>query len=229
MTKWVEAFEGSKIYVCAYEFPAFGPANALAIESSPGAIAILSPPPSPDDETINQLRSMGEVTSIIISNIGHRGGYRDWLKVFPNASLLAPESAHAHLIRLGTKEPLNALEDLDCQAGITIVGASQSKVSGTWVKSELGNRNVVFVDELMINIDSRPNSLLSRLTFWLTGTRPGLGENKVFSKMLTKDASQLKADLKSFIASDDPVLIPAHGSMISDLVEVDAALQILEQ
>ncbi len=223
---WVESAPCTRVFVHAYDFKKFGPANAVAFDLGSGGFALLSAPPNPPGDVVSSLDDKGELEALIISNLGHIAGYSHWLAMKPSLTVYAPDDILEKLPRLGVETPVRPLSELETGAGVRVMSAVGTRVGGTWMRSELGARPVVFLDEIIINMRTKPRSLLARLAFWATGTKPELTVNRVFELALCGDGALLKKTALELL-DGDCIIIPAHGAPLASSWEVDGARTLL--
>ena len=223
---WAEMFEGSGVHIRPYVFDRFGPANSLLLEYKEGHCAILSPPPGPDNALVENARSKGTVDALIISNLGHTAGYEDWRKNFPDARLYAARDCIPLLNRLKPADEFLPVTTLDFRPNIEAIEAPGTRTGSVLIRSRLGQRSVVFVDELLINLNEPVKPLFMRFMFAITGTMTGLSINKVFRRFLVRDQQEL-ADTVLSLLENDPVCIPAHGDPITELNDLNRARMLL--
>lgn len=224
--EWKEVFEGGGVHVHTYLFEKFGPANALLLEYKENQCAILSPPPAPDPQLVDQARSKGDVNALIISNLGHTAGYRDWRQIFPEARIYASSECIPLLERMKLEETFYPISELPVRAEIEFIEAPGTRTGSLLLRSQLAERSVVFVDEVLINLQEPVKPLFIRLMFFITGTRTGLCRNNVYWRFLTTDRRQL-ADAILSLLENDPVCIPAHGELITETEQLRRARAIL--
>lgn len=223
---WREASPGSGVYVHEYDFRKFGPANSLAVLTGAGRLAVVSPPPAPGASLLNALARIGRVEAIVIPNIGHTAGQREWRAHFPAASLYAPDDIAPMLENLKI-EGAKKLSSLGAPEGVRFIAAPGSRTGATFVISALGARPVVYLDEILITMKGRPRGLMMKILFAVFGVGKGASVNRVFVKMLCKDPSTLKAAARGLLAGD-PVILPAHGPAIIAPQAVRAAMRLLD-
>jgi len=224
--KWIEMSEGSGIHVCPYVFGKFGPSNSLLLEYRPNHCAIVSPPPNPDRTLVERAASKGEIDVLIISNLGHTAGYKDWQKMFPNVRLYASSDCIPLLKRLRPDDVFQPISELIFRNGLEHIEAPATRTGSVLIRSQLGERPVVFVDELLINLKEPIKPFFMRFMFAITSTRTGLSINNVFHRFLVSDRQKL-ADCVLSLLEDDPVCIPAHGGPIVDLAVLKRARMLL--
>jgi len=224
--KWIKTSEGSRIHVCAYVFDKFGPSNSLLLEYRRGHCAIISPPPDPDQTLVEHAISKGEIDALIISNLGHTAGYKDWQTIFPNARLYASSECIPLLKRLKPDDEFQPMSELIFRHGLEHIEAPETRTGSVLIRSELGARPVVFVDELLINLNEPVKPFFMRFMFAITRTKTGLSINNVFHRFLVRDRQKL-ADRVLSLLEDDPICIPAHGDPIVDLNVLNRARMLL--
>ena len=213
--RWQEVVESSGVHLCTYVFEKFGPANALLLEYSNGRCAIISPPPTPDPTLIEYAKSKGEIDALIVSNLGHTAGYKDWQTIVPEARLYATSDCIPLLKRLKPVDVFMPVSDLEFRSGMECFGAPGTRTGSLLMRSRLGERPVVFVDEILMNLNEPIKPLFMRFMFALTRTRTGLSLNNVFRLFLTSDRKKLTEAARTLL-EDGPICIPAHGDPISD-------------
>ena len=225
---WTNVSEGSGVHICPYVFEKFGPSNSLLLEYKEGRCAILSPPPEPDRNLIEHAGSKGSIDSIVVSNLGHTAGYKDWQKAFPEARLYAASDCIPLLKRLKPDDLFHPVTELECRLGVELIEAPGTRTGSVLMRSQLGERCVVFVDELLINLEEPIKPWFMRLMFAITGTKTGISINKVFRQFLVSDRQRL-VDAVLSILEDDPVCIPAHGDPIVDINDLERIRRLLSR
>jgi len=224
--EWTEVIAGSGVHINQYVFKKFGPANALLLEYKERHCAILSPPPNPDPSLLEYAKLKGDVDTLIISNLGHTAGYREWLEIFPHAQLYASSDCISLLKRLKPEDEFHPVSDIECQVGFECFEAPGTRTGSVLVRSTLGARSVVFIDEVLINLQEPIKPFFMKILFSITGTRTGLGFNNVFRLFLTSDLRKL-ADTILIQLKDNPICIPAHGDLIIDTEVLQQARALL--
>jgi len=224
--EWTEVVADSGVHIHKYVFKKFGPANALLLEYKDRHCAILSPPPKPDPSLLEYAKLKGDVDALIVSNLGHTAGYREWLDVFPRAQLYASNDCIPLLKRLRPEDKFHPVSDIEFQPGFECFEAPGTRTGSVLVRSTLGARSVVFVDEVLINLEEPIKPFFMKLMFAITGTRTGLGFNNVFRFFLTSDRRRL-ADAILIQLQDNPVCIPAHGDVVIDTELLQQARALL--
>ena len=225
--EWHEVVTGGGIHICTYLFEKFGPANALLLEYEKGHCAILSPPPKPNSAVVEFARSRGDIDALIISNIGHTAGYKDWQQIFPNAKLYTAQECIPFLNRLKPEDLFHPISEIPFQNGIVCYEAPGTRSGSVLVHSQLTERSVVFVDEILINIQKPIKPIFMRIMFAMTGTKTGLSVNHVYRLFLTKDDRKLRQFILELL-QDDPVCIPAHGDLFRDPEMLQRARMLLK-
>lgn len=222
---WQEVIESSNVWV--YEYGANGyKANAIAIPLDDDALAIISPPTGLSEADFAAIDSKGKVTALIAPHSGHDLGQAEWQTRYPAAIPYAPTTAIEQLKPIAGR-PFIPLAKLSA-APVEFREVPGTKKGGTIAISQWGERAVVYLDELVSNWTSLPNSW-TRLLFWLTGSAPGLKINRVYANLLCSD---LQAVAQSVLKAldGDPAIVLAHGVPLAhpgDAVRVRALVEPL--
>lgn len=204
---WQQLIEGNNIWY--YEYTANGyKANAIAFPLDDHALAIVSPPVGLLDADFATLDAIGQVTALIAPHSGHDLGQAEWQSRYPQAISYAPTTALAQLKPIGGR-PFTPLSTLSAP-NVEFREVAGTKKGGTLAISQQGERPVVYLDELVINWSSLPDSW-TKLLFWLTGSAPGLKINQVYVKLLCSDVKAVAQTVLDVLV-DDPVIVPAHGT-----------------
>lgn len=223
---WKEVIRGSGLYVHTYLYKKFGQVNSVAIQIGQGGLALVSPPPAPSEAVISELLSLGELRHLVIPNVGHLSGVDAWRHRFTKARIHAPEIAIPLLPRLGVTCEVEPLSHIETETGLGIIDVPGARMGSTYVHSTKGDQPVAYLDEIIINIKTRPRSLINKLAFLITGTKPRLTVNKVFAKTLCSDPQSVKRRALSLIA-DDSVVVPAHGDIVFEAESIDRIRDLL--
>lgn len=224
MAQWHECAPGAGVYRAAYDAASFGEATALAIWLEEGGWAVLSPPPEPGEDLHEPLLRRGPVRALILPNIAHRSGVADWLAAHPGASLYAGAS-HAEALSGLVKHSVHPIADSPLGEGVRIREAPGTRTGSIFMEVRRAGRSVVYLDEVVITMTARPRGWLTRVLFALTGTRPGLGLNKLFLRALCEDSKAHLAAAAELCAQADIVCV-AHGPPLSG-ADLDAARRLL--
>lgn len=216
---WTECAPGSGVYRLSYTYPAFGEVTSLAFRLESGRWAILSPPPKPGPDVMAFFDQEG-VEALVAPNFAHLSGLRDWLERYPEARFYAADRVLEGAQRLAKVEP-RPVSALKPEAGIEVIEAPGTRCGSIWLSSSTGDAKVVYLDEILITMNARPATWFSRLMFRISGTRPGLGLNRLFLKTLCDDpVAHLRGALA--LADGAGVICVAHGPSIAaeaDLVK----------
>lgn len=226
-TDWAEVAPGSGIHQKVYDG---GPtvANAFAIRLDGERIAILSPNTDPTEADFATVGALGEVVALVSPNAMHTLGLRAWAERFPSAGRYGPPEALKKLGGLGVGD-FAAASTLDCDDAIRIVVGPSAKLGSVQIRSERGERPVVYCDELVGNQVAPAKHPVFRFLFWLTKSAPGLTVNHFYSRMFVRDRGEAARATLSLL-DGDPVLVFAHGAPVTSadgLAEVRSQLSAL--
>ena len=221
---WQEVGEGNSAWFYEYDF--FQPkykyhykANALALLLNERQLAIVSPPSGQSKEDFETIDSRGTVAVLVAPNAGHDAGLAQWQTRYPDAVLYAPIRALENLRTYGRPfVPLAQLLARNVEFRETPDGREAISIARS------GKRPVVYLGELVMNGDSLP---VARLRFWLTGRRPGIRINSVYSKNLGSDR-QMVAQAVLEALKGEPVVVLAHGAPLVDHHDVANARALVE-
>ncbi|MEE4207771.1 MAG: hypothetical protein V2I43_00710 [Parvularcula sp.] len=209
---WTECAPESGVYRSSYTYPAFGEVTSLAFRLESGRWAIFSPPPKPEPDAMAFFDREG-VEALVAPNFAHLSGLRDWLKRYPEARFHAADRVLGGAHRLAKIEP-RPVSALKPEAGIELIEAPGTRCGSVWLRSCKGDTKVVYLDEILITMNARPARWFSRLIFRMSGTRPGLGLNRLFLKTLCDDpGAHLRGALE--LADGANVVCVAHGPAIA--------------
>lgn len=204
---WQEVIKGSNVWV--YEYVANGyKTNAVAILLNGNDLTIVSPPTGLTAADLAAIEAKGQVTALIAPHSGHDLGQAEWQTRYPNALSYAPTAALSQLNSTGLRSftPLSKLS----AAKAEFREVPGTKKGGTIAVVHWGERPVVYLDELVINWSSLPDSW-TRLLFWLTGSAPGLKVNRVYSNVLCPDKQAVAQTVLEALQGDSAIVL-AHGT-----------------
>lgn len=223
---WETIDEKAKIYRRVYSVREFGgPANCLAFAYGDG-LAVVSPGPEFDEEDFAFLEAQAPVTAIVVPNAAHRRGVREWRKRFPRAEIYAPTSA-IRALGYRSVQGVYPLSALNADPSVRFVALAGSKIGGTLAVSYRGERPVVFLDELILNLEQLPRALRPRLVLWLTGSAPGLKVNKVYLRRQITDRPALLGPYGDLLRGN-PILVPSHGELVRDEAGLGAVRALVD-
>ncbi|MBD2338278.1 hypothetical protein H6G64_14980 [Calothrix sp. FACHB-156] len=204
---WQEVIAGSNVWV--YEYVANGyKANAIAIPLNENNFAIVSPPLKLSAADFAAIDTKGEVTALIAPHSGHDLGQAEWQSRYPKAISYAPATALDQLQPIAGR-PFMPLSQLSA-VSVEFREVPGTQKGGTIAISRQGERPVVYLDELVTNWSSLPDSW-TKLLFWLTGSAPGLKINRLYLNLLCPDGKAVAQTVLDAL-KDDPVIVPAHGT-----------------
>lgn len=224
--QWREAIRGGGIYLHTYLYDKFGPVNSVAVQVDQDGLAVVSPPPEPSEAVTAELARLGELRHLVIPNIGHLSGIDAWRQRFTNACVHAPERAIPLLPRLGVRCDVKPLSHIQTESGVTFIDVPGARTGSTFIQSTRGDHPAAYLDEIVINIKEPPKSLISKVAFLLTGTKPRLTINKVFARALCSDPQSVKRLALSLI-SYDCVVVPAHGDVLCEERSIERIRDLL--
>ncbi|MBD2210948.1 hypothetical protein H6G27_13800 [Nostoc linckia FACHB-104] len=204
---WQEVIAGSNVWV--YEYVANGyKANAIAIPLNENNFAIVSPPIKLSAADFAAIDTKGEVTALIAPHSGHDLGQAEWQTRYPKAISYAPATALDQLQPIAGR-PFMPLSQLSAES-VEFREVPGTQKGGTIAISRQGERPVVYLDELVTNWSSLPDSW-TKLLFWLTGSAPGLKINRLYLNLLCPDGKAVAQTVLDAL-KDDPAIVPAHGT-----------------
>jgi hypothetical protein len=205
---WQEVSKDSNVWV--YEYVANGyKANAVAFLLDANQIAVISPPIRLSEADFAAIDAKGQVAALIAPHSGHDLGHASWQARYSTAVSYAPEIALTQINQDGLRPflPLSKLATPD----VELREVSGAKKGGTIAIVRRGERPVVYLDEIVSNWTSLPDSWLAKFLFWSTGSAPGLKVNRVYLKVLCPDVQAVAQTVLGALV-DDPVIVPAHGT-----------------
>lgn len=221
---WKEVIENSNVWV--YEYVANGyKANAFAFVLDSNHLAIISPPIGLSEADFAAINAKGQVTALIAPHSGHDLGHAEWQARYPNAISYAPEIALEQINQDGLR-PFLPLSKL-VASNVEFREVPGTKKGGTLAIVRWGERPVVYLDEIVSNWTSLPNSWLAKFLFWSTGSAPGLKVNRVYLKVLCPDVQAVAQAVLGALA-DDPAIVPSHGTPLVNLGDAERVRSLVK-
>lgn len=207
---WQEVLKDSNVWI--YEYVANGyKANALAFVLNGSNLAVVSPPIGLSEADFAAIDAKGEVAALIAPHSGHDLGHTAWQTRYFNAISYAPEIALKQINQDGLR-PFLPLSELAAPQ-VEFREVLGTKKGGTIALVQRGERPVVYLDEIVSNWTSLPDNWLAKFLFWSTSSAPGLKVNRVYLKVLCPDVQAVAQTVLSALV-DDPVIVPAHGTLL---------------
>jgi len=170
------------------------------------------------DETVEQLNQLGNVSDIIAPNLYHYLFLNQCKQKYPNATVWATSGLQDKCPDLLIDKILSdhAIQSLNGLEASQVVGFNTFDIKGymplnEWVFFHAKSRTLIITD-LAFHFDhqSSPSAqLISRVLGGYQQLRPSLLE-----KIATRDKEQVRQSLQSILAWDFDRVIMAHGSII---------------
>lgn len=223
---WLQVLQGSGAWV--YKYMANGyPTNSIAIRTDQGDLAIISPPLGLSGPDFAEIDAKGRVTALVAPSSSHDLGQAEWQARYPNA---IPYAASIALERLKpVRQPYVPLSRLSSPL-VEFRELPGTKIGEMIAIAHHGQRPVVYLGELIVNWTSLPNAR-GRISFWVSGSAPGLHVNRVYTRGPCYDLQALARAVLDALGSD-PAIVPAHGVPLvrpGDAARVRALLDPLEE
>lgn len=208
-----------------------GKANTFVVRIGEGNLLAVSPATNMSDETLTALERFGKPVALVAPNGYHWLGLEAWHKRWPDARIFAPEKAGDRISKkaphLGRIEPLAALERL-LPPTVSVFEGPHMKIPDTFVRVDAPRGSIWYVNDLLANLVTLPESLLFRTLTRLTNSGPGFRVSRVASWLLVGNKAAFKEWFVGALRSHPPVvLVPGHGAVVegadaastADLVE----------
>lgn len=221
---WQEVIDNSNVWV--YEYVANGyKANAFAFLLDEHNLAIISPPVGLTEADFAAIDAKGQVTALIAPHSGHDLGHATWQARYPNVVSYAPEIALKQINQDGLRPFLPLAKLAAPQVDFREVPGTQK--GGTIAIVRRDGRPVVYLDEIVSNWTSLPDSWLAKFLFWSTGSAPGLKVNRVYLKVLCLDVQAVAQTVMDALV-DDPAIVPAHGRSLVHSNDAERVRSLVE-
>ena len=202
-----------------YSFAPGALARTMVARQRDGELLIISPPNDIDDAAIADLAQFGKVTSIIANNGMHHLGLPVFSRVFPEATLYAPQEAIA---RISKKQPtlkeLRPLAELASQlTGATRVHSVPGfSIGEGWVTVKTEAGPIWYVGDSCFSMAELPSKIVPRLLFKWANCAPGLRMNSLGNMFFLKDKSKYKTWMFEQLRAELPsMLTTAHGEVLT--------------
>jgi len=221
---WQEVIKDSNVWV--YEYVANGyKANTFAIVLDGNNLAMISPPTGLSEADFAAIDAKGQVIALIAPHSGHDLGHAEWQTRYPTAVSYAPDITLKQINQDGLR-PFMRLSKL-AASNVEFREVPGTKKGGTIAIVRRGERPVVYLDELVSNWTSLPNSWLAKFLFWSTGSTPGLKVNRVYLKALCSDIKAVAQTVLDALL-DDPAIVPAHGTPLVNPGDAERVRSLVE-
>jgi len=220
---WQEVVKDSNVWV--YEYVANGyKANAFAFALNENDLAVISPPSGLSDADYAELATKGQVMALIAPHSGHDLGLAEWQARYPRVFSYAPQVA-LNQLKQDRLRPFTPLADL-VSPHVELREVPGTKKGGTIAIVRQGARPVVYLDELVMNWSTLPNSWTKPL-FWLSGSAPGLKINRLYANLLCPDVKAVAQAVLDALEGD-PAIVPAHGAPLVQSGDAERVRALVE-
>ncbi|MEM9850853.1 MAG: hypothetical protein AAF761_02530 [Pseudomonadota bacterium] len=183
-----------------------GDLRCTALRLGSGALCLYSPVSGLGDAARESLAALGDVTHLLAPNHYHNKALRDYVEVFPGATLCSTAAAAPRLEKQTglTPTPLDAA-GMDLPAGARFVDPQGLKTGEVWIDLQTGTNRLLIVTDAFRGakeadeIDCKTPSLL--------GTFPKFG---------IADKTAYRTWLRAYLTDAPPtLLLPCHGSRVA--------------
>ena len=216
----------SDVFLSEYQAEGFGRTNCLAFAIQDG-LAILSPSANPTPEQINWARKRGPVLALIAPHAGHTLGIIDWRKHFPFAVIYTAPGSISRIqdvCKVRGVKPISSLDVADPRIKITI--PQGAKNDSLLLEIQREQRNIVYINEILSNLEKQPGKGPLKILFYLMGSRAGLGVNKGYIRNYVKEKKLLRDETMALLKTD-PYVVMAHGPLLSTREDLNKAKLLL--
>lgn len=226
-SEWRKCAPDADIYWKPYLFEKFGTATSVAFRIGDGSWAVLSAPGNAADAGFDFFEDMGGISALVAPNIGHVSGADYWLSRKPALKFYAADSVLSGVERLVKRRPA-PLSELDTGPDLSVFEAPGSRCGSVFLRNARPGQKIVYIDEAVINMEGAPRTWLNRLLFAVTGTRRGLGLNKLFLRALCDHPADHIRAIAELCQNANMVLV-AHGQPLESHADISKILQMLKK
>lgn len=216
---WRAIGEGTDVWISEYPAEGFGRTNCLAIGWNDGTV-VLSPSVGPSKSDLDFVRGRGPLYGLLAPHAGHTLGITEWRHHFPEAPVYAAPGSIERLAEV-CKVEAKPIEALATDPTVKVMVPKGSKNDSLLLRIERGPRPVVYVNELLVDLEHQPGKGIQKAIFWLAGSRAGLRVNRGYLRFYVPDKETLARETLELMHGD-PHVVLAHGpvrSSAADLTE----------
>jgi len=224
--EWCEVGSGTDYYVLEYHAAGYARSNCSAIRMDQGFV-ILSPALHITEAQIQFIETKGPILALLAPHSGHTLGINDWLKLRPQLKVYAAPGAIPRISKV-CKIEVRPIEELPVKdSSVTISLAPGMGDMTLFIEVKRGNRPVVYVDEILEDLDRYPGPWLLRPLMHLMGKRPGFQVNRGFIRFYVKDVRALVQEIQRLVETGAHVVF-AHGPVRTTLEDITKTKTLLE-
>lgn len=223
--KWKQVGTENKFYVLEYQAAAYARTNCCAVRSGNGFL-ILSPASNVTDQDILELEKIGPVLALLAPHPGHTLGILDWLKLRPKLKVYAAPGAIPRLTKVCKVEVLPIAELPFKDGSVTISLAPGMGETTLFIEVISEPRSIIYVDEILEDLDRYPGPIILRPLMYVMGKRPGFQVNSGFIRFYVKDIKALAQEVIRRLATN-PHVVFAHGPIRSSTNDIQETLRLL--
>lgn len=222
---WLEIAPNSNFFLHEYQAKNYARTNCCAIGTSEGFL-ILSPASGIKEEHLLFLENKAPIKALLPPHPGHTLGVNEWLRLRPKLEVYAAPKAIPRLEKV-CKVPVYPIAKLPHQDPKVLITLAPGMGDTTlFVQSFHGDQPVVYVDEVLEDLDRYPGPPLLKPLMRLFGKKPGFQVNRMFLRFFVKDKRALVAEVQKLIAQD-PHTVFAHGPVRSGREDLELVRRLL--
>jgi hypothetical protein len=211
--EWKEVGSNTGVYILEYQAKGYARTNCCAIQFGDG-YAILSPASNIKEEHLQFIEKRGRILALIPPHSGHTLGILDWIRLRPNLRVYSAPGSVARVKKVCSVEvqPIGELPFHDKNVTISLVPG----VGGTAlnIKINRGDKPVVYLDEILEDLDRYPGPIFLRPLMKLMKKGPGFQVNRGYIRFFVKNTAELKNEAIR-LATPNAHFIFAHGPIRS--------------
>lgn len=224
--EWREVGSATGFYVLEYQAAGYARANCSAIRMGEGFV-ILSPASNISESHIQFIEKMGPILALLSPHPGHTLGVNGWLKFRPHLKVFAAPKAVARISKV-CKVDVRSIEELTLKdTSVKISLAPGMDDTTLFIEVKRGNRPVVYVDELLEDLDRYPGPRFIRPLMHFMGKRPGFQVNRGFIRFYVKNVQALAQEVLKLVNTGAHVVF-AHGPVRSTAEDIAQTKALLE-
>ncbi|WP_409480157.1 hypothetical protein [Pseudobdellovibrio sp. HCB154] len=224
--EWHAVGSATGVYVLEYQAAGYARANCTAIQMGDGFV-ILSPASNISESHIQFIEKMGPILALLSPHSGHTLGINGWLKLRPYLKVFAAPKATDRISKV-CKVDVRPIEELNIKdPNVKITLAPGMGDTTLFIEITRGDRPVVYVDELLEDLDRYPGPAFIRPLMHLMGKKPGFQVNRGFIRFYVKNVQALAAEVLRLVNTGAHVIF-AHGPVRSSPEDIAQAKALLE-